>query len=120
MDRVHAYARVLQTAPPPSRYDVKYGSAGFDTFGYRAGCEFAAGTAADAALAPAAQPNLCTAAQRGRRQCTPDHSAVGFCESRSNGDDLYLVFTVRPPCRSALKFPKIPGQHGSEDIEFVV
>eukprot|EP00892_Ulva_mutabilis_P009759 jgi/Ulvmu1/7155/UM034_0062.1 len=65
-------------------YDVKYGSAGFNSYGYHAGCEFAMGTFEEAIEAPAAQPFLCPAMNLGRSACLPDHTAEAACDLQPN------------------------------------
>lgn len=75
------------------RYDVKYGSAGFNTYGYKAGCAFAAGGFSEALEDPAAARYLC--AEGGVQACTHDSASEGVCR----GLDLWEAFNRTEPVR---------------------
>eukprot|EP00892_Ulva_mutabilis_P009758 jgi/Ulvmu1/7154/UM034_0061.1 len=91
-------------------YDVKYGSAGFNSFGYNAGCEFAMGPAEAVADAAAAQPYLCTASQARSLQCMHDASAIGVCDTRSLWDGLLRVSYAATPRSECHSNGTAPGQ----------
>lgn len=80
------------------RYDVKYGSAGFNTFGYQAGCEFATGAFQEAMAVPAAARYLCE--ELDKEGCTHDLSTHGTCIGFEAWDDFNRVEPVCAP-RSA-------------------
>lgn len=93
------------TAPNLRRYDVKYGSAGFNPYGYQAGCAFVSGTFQEALQDPMASPFLCQPDTLGNISCLSDFSGPGICLPPQAFDnkqdyDVRLVDTVRPPCNS--------------------
>lgn len=83
------------------RYDVKYGSAGFNAYGYKGGCAFANGTAEQALADPAAAQYLCPAAQEDTVGCVYDSSGVGECTGRTRLDGFFRFEEVRGPRRCA-------------------
>lgn len=93
--------------PCRCRYDVKYGSAGFNSFGYKAGCEFALGTYAEAMAVPEAAQYLCPKDMDKRYMCLHDHSGDGVCYSSDNWDGFFRALPVRisppEPTPSALR-----------------
>lgn len=81
---------------------MKYGSAGFNSYGYKAGCAFAAGTFEEAEASPAASRYLCAPEQELQQACLHDFSGNGVCVSNSNWDGFWRVYQVRgrwSPCR---------------------
>lgn len=78
------------------RYDVKYGSGGFNAYGYQAGCTFVNGTTEEALEEPAAARFLCERDEVGTRQCFHDFSGQGICLSELflGYDDFYAVDLV--------------------------
>ena len=75
---------------------MKYGSAGFNSFGYKAGCAFALGTYAEAMASPKAAQYLCPEDMDRRYMCLHDHSGDGVCHSSANWDGFYRALPVRP------------------------
>ena len=77
---------------------MKYGSGGFNSYGYQAGCAFVNGTQEEAQADPAAARYLCTREQVGTKQCFHDFSGEGVClaELLLGYDDFYSVGSVRP------------------------
>eukprot|EP00892_Ulva_mutabilis_P008327 jgi/Ulvmu1/5867/UM025_0129.1 len=62
-------------------YDVKYGSAGWNSYGYAGGCAFAEGTRKDALADPMAARYLCSESQDWDFMCLHDFSGDGICMS---------------------------------------
>lgn len=58
---------------------MKYGSQGFNSFGYKAGCAFANGTVDEALASPDATRYLCMPEDGGQFVCTHDHVSSAFC-----------------------------------------
>lgn len=88
-----------------SRYDVKYGSAGFNSFGYKGGCEFSTGSYSSAIAAPAASRYLCPNGNAYDRSagvldknygCLHDLSGDGVCWNYANSWDGFP--RVLPVC----------------------
>lgn len=83
------------------RYDVKYSAAGFNSYGYKAGCAFATGTSREALESPGGARYLCdsTSVPAGAFQfaCLHDHSGVGVCTGSVTSDDFNSTTPVRPP-----------------------
>ena len=83
------------------RYDVRYGSAGFNSYGYQAGCTFVTGTF-DEVLADADGSRfLCPPEDDGAIRCFHDLSGQGVCRPQQRIDsmlyeDLFSVDTVCP------------------------
>jgi hypothetical protein len=75
------------------RYDVIYGSSGFNSIGYNGGCEFANGTLSEALASPPAARYLCGPEDANQYRCTADHVASAFCfakievKTNATGDD---------------------------------
>lgn len=65
------------------RYDVVYGSQGFQSYGYMGGCAFANGTVQEALQEPSASRFLCN----GQRayECTHNFAGIGQC-TRDDGN----------------------------------
>jgi hypothetical protein len=88
------------------RYDVKYGSAGFNVFGYKGGCEMATGSFSTAIQAPNAARYLCdhSLVYNGgtilpqNRVCMHDYSSGGLCELGvgQSWDGFSRAVPVRP------------------------
>lgn len=79
---------------------MKYGSGGFASYGYQAGCSFVMGTFDEALADPAASRYLCPPANSGTIACFHDFSGQGLCQAQRRFDsvlydDLYTVDTVR-------------------------
>eukprot|EP00892_Ulva_mutabilis_P005911 jgi/Ulvmu1/3692/UM017_0109.1 len=78
-------------------YDVKYGSGGFSSYGYQAGCSFVMGTFEEALADPAAARYLCPRAMSGSISCFHDFSGQGICRAARQfdgspyADDFYTV-----------------------------
>ena len=74
---------------------MKYGSAGFNSYGYRAGCEFATrGTTFAQALAiPSAAQYLCPAATL-EQSCHHDFSGSGSCAADPLGESFLTLVEV--------------------------
>lgn len=94
-------------APNPSdrcnyRYDVKYGSAGFNGYGYQGGCAFATGQFATALADPEASRFLCL--ERGLVACHHDFSGVGVCGTVNRLDGFFRVQEARS-CPVPLHIP---------------
>ena len=77
------------------RYDVKYGSAGFNSYGYKGGCAFAQGTYAEMMADPAASRYLCPKSMDSRYMCLHDFSGDGVCFSSELWDGVFRVQPVR-------------------------
>ena len=83
------------------RYDVKYGSAGFNLFGYQGGCEFSLGTYEDALASPLAARYLCTRSEALKSVCLDDYSGEGVCYGSDLWDGFFRASPVRcSPCMS--------------------
>lgn len=63
------------------RYDVKYGSGGFTTYGWQAGCSFVNGSFYDAMKEPTASQFLCDRSHVGLYECLHDFSGDGVCQT---------------------------------------
>eukprot|EP00892_Ulva_mutabilis_P008333 jgi/Ulvmu1/5872/UM025_0134.1 len=86
-------------------YDVKYGSAGFNSYGYRGGCGFATGSFPQALASPAAAQYLCPAVSDARL-CQHDQSGSGVCSSQRFANDFLRVVGLT----TALDCQSTPGQ----------
>eukprot|EP00892_Ulva_mutabilis_P005907 jgi/Ulvmu1/3689/UM017_0105.1 len=77
-------------------YDVKYGSGGFNSYGYQAGCTFVMGTFEEALADPAAARYLCPIADNRTISCFHDFSGQGRCRAQRkfDGDTYDDLFTV--------------------------
>lgn len=64
---------------------MKYGSAGFHSWGYQGGCEFLNGPVATALAAPAAAQYLCPSSLVNNLECMHDFSGAGLCRDASDG-----------------------------------
>lgn len=78
---------------------MKYGSGGFNSYGYQAGCTFVMGTFEEALADPAGSRFLCPPEDVGAIRCVHDFSGQGTCRSQvrfdfESYDDLYTVDTV--------------------------
>jgi hypothetical protein len=60
------------------RYDVIYGSHGFNSYGYKGGCAFANGTKEEVLASPPAAQYFCGEEDFGFK-CLHDHAGSGFC-----------------------------------------
>ena len=86
------------------RYDVIYSSSGFNPHGYKAGCAFVNGTAADIAASPPAARYICNGDEQGQWGCSHDHVTSVACFPtdlydhviEDYSDDVQLIDTVRP------------------------
>ena len=98
------------------RYDVKYGSAGFDSYGYQAGCAFATGSFEEVTEDPLAARYLCseenlavhlaTSGQVFGKQCTYNHASEGYCIYDPLHDNFLPATTVHaPPVLKAFLHP---------------
>ena len=70
---------------------MKYGSGGFNPYGYKAGCSFVTGTVEDALTSQ----YLCSPQERNQSACFYAHSAIGRCNplvSTSLANDEYDGF----------------------------
>lgn len=88
------------------RYDVKYGSAGFDAYGYHAGCSFATGSFEEAKQDPQSARFLCNGEEHVlavhestgealiSSKCTFDHAGQGYCIPAENDDGFVHASTV--------------------------
>lgn len=76
------------------RYDVKYGSQGFNLYGYKGGCNFSLGTYDDALASPDAARYLCEESQALERVCLNDYSGDGICLSLDLWDGFYRASPV--------------------------
>jgi hypothetical protein len=65
---------------------VKYGSAGFNPMGYKAGCTFALGTYAQALADPLAAQYLCSTSDLQDYTCLFDYSGAGVCVDSATDD----------------------------------
>ena len=83
------------------RYDVKYGSQGFNHFGYLGGCEFALGTYAEAEAAPLAARYLCPPEKELQLECLYDHSGDGICHGQRAVGRLCACAAECHPLRSS-------------------
>lgn len=83
------------------RYDVKYGSGGFNTNGYQAGCAYVNGTFEDALADPVAGRFLCSPDDDESESCFSDFSGQGVCRigPRFFGED-YNFYAVDLVCLS--------------------
>lgn len=77
------------------RYDVKYGSMGFNVFGYQGGCEFALGTFAEALSTPQSARYLCSEDQSLQLECLHDYSGDGVCFASDLWDGFFRSLPVR-------------------------
>eukprot|EP00892_Ulva_mutabilis_P005906 jgi/Ulvmu1/3688/UM017_0104.1 len=77
-------------------YDVKYGSGGFNSYGFQAGCTFVTGTFEEALADPAAARYLCPPANEENIACFHDFSGQGQCRAQrmANGETYDDLFTV--------------------------
>ena len=82
------------------RYDVKYGSAGFNSYGYKGGCAFAQGTFQEAYNSPASSRYLCSGDKGSEHACLHDFSGDGFCLTLDNWDGFFRTYQVRQPLGS--------------------
>jgi hypothetical protein len=73
---------------------VKYGSAGINHYGYKAGCSFANGMHAEAIADPAAARYLCPESANTQYVCLADYSGDGVCYSSASWDGFYQVSPV--------------------------
>lgn len=94
--------RVPQTAAV-CRYDVKYGTAGFNPFGFHSGCTFALRSFSEASQDPAAARFLCT--DIGALGCTHNGQSSGVC----NADVTWNGFAAIAPVCSLLPLAATPG-----------
>ena len=78
------------------RYDVKYGSLGFNVFGYHGGCNFSLGTYEEALVAPESARYLCSDSEALEFQCLHDYSGEGVCYASDLWDGFYRSLPVRP------------------------
>lgn len=78
------------------RYDVKYGSAGWNSYGYQGGCEFASGSKSQAMKDPKARRYLCSESQDWDFMCTHDFTGDGVCISDPLLEGFKQVLQVRP------------------------
>jgi hypothetical protein len=89
------------------RYDVKYGSGGFNVFGYKGGCEMATGSFSTAIQAPNAARYLCDHSLvynydiglvPKNRICMHDYSSGGVCwlNDEVSWDEFARAMPVRP------------------------
>eukprot|EP00892_Ulva_mutabilis_P001587 jgi/Ulvmu1/11429/UM076_0003.1 len=78
-------------------YDVKYGSGGFNSYGYQGGCTFVNGTIEESLADPAAARYVCSLVEVGTTQCFHDFSGRGVCQGEFllGYDDFYAVDVVR-------------------------
>lgn len=77
------------------RYDVKYGSAGFNLFGYQGGCNFSLGSYDDALASPSAARYLCTQEEALSFACLHDYSGEGVCYASDLWDGFFRSLPVR-------------------------
>lgn len=77
------------------RYDVKYGSGGFTTYGWQAGCSLVNGSYWAALQDPSAEQFLCDSSHNGLFECLHDFSGDGVCQSPWESQGFYSVFPVR-------------------------
>jgi hypothetical protein len=81
------------------RYDVKYGSQGFNGFGYQGGCNFSLGTYQEALSSPLSARYLCNQSEALANACLYDFSGEGICF----GSDLWDGFFLKMPvCCSSI------------------
>lgn len=92
----HVDMQICITYRAVSRYLVKYGSAGFLSFGYQAGCNFVDGRFASED--PDSARYLCSSEPRGKLLCQHDHSTAGVC-SRQGLGEFSRVVSVCPLLR---------------------
>lgn len=71
-----------------------YGSAGYNAFGYKAGCDFAAGSFKAAIAEPLAARFLCSAS--GSDGCLYDGIGSGTCTADPTMNGVDVVAPVRP------------------------
>lgn len=69
---------------------MKYGSLGFNSFGYQAGCAYANGTLEEAQASPNARRYLCTPEDGGQYVCTHDHVSSAFCFSEKEDYEFHF------------------------------
>lgn len=74
-----------------------YGSQGFSSYGYQAGCDFATGTAAQALADPNGARYLCPGPDNSRLICLNDHSGGGVCVAPRSNDGFPRIVAVRFP-----------------------
>lgn len=81
------------------RYNVLYGSAGFNPFGYQAGCIWVTGSEAAVAADPVASRYICANGPDNTQSvCTYDSSSSGLCFRPGSTDDFATPFPfVRLP-----------------------
>ena len=80
------------------RYDVKYGSSGFNPYGYKAGCGFAEADFATALLSPTAEQYLCNPTDNVLVKCNFEHSAPGFCWANPTQNGFVQATSVCISC----------------------
>lgn len=73
---------------------MKYGSQGFNLFGYKGSCNFSLGTYDDALASPDAARYLCEESQALERVCLNDYSGEGICYSSDLWDGFYRASPV--------------------------
>jgi hypothetical protein len=77
---------------------VIYGSAGWNPFGYKAGCAFCMGSYAAADSHRPSKSYLCQRGAVGRQECMYDDSGSGNCATSPTwGEDWARVIPVRTP-----------------------
>jgi hypothetical protein len=69
---------LIKSICPVRRYDVIYGSHGFNTYGYKGGCAFANGTKEESLASPPSARYFCGEEDFGFK-CLHDHAGSGFC-----------------------------------------
>lgn len=74
-------------------YQVDYTTAGINSYGMNAGCEFALGDFAAASAQTRSARFLCPRQQEGRVGCLYDHTAPGVCVTDSTWDGFYRKVT---------------------------
>lgn len=70
---------------------MKYGTMGFNSFGYQGGCAFANGTVEEARASPEASRYICKPEDAGQFVCTHDHVASAFCFDEDIEDYDYSI-----------------------------
>lgn len=95
---LHESGRSRRKRSIECRYDVKYGSAGFNSYGYRGGCTFVFGTFDEVLADPVASRFVCPPEEIGTIRCFDDYSGQGVCRPLKKFDqetyeDLFVVDT---------------------------
>lgn len=72
-----------------------YGSQGFSSYGYQAGCAFATASFETAIVDPDAARYLCPVQDTNRLFCEHDHSVSGVCFAPPASDGFIRVTEVR-------------------------